>query len=231
VVNHKGPILNLPEGYHHSWAVQILPYLERGSVYRHFDFREGVYEPSNQTARATSIGSFLCPSNAFRSQNHYAGCHSDVEAPIDIGNHGVLYLNSHIRLDEISDGPAFTILLGEFVGGPGNLGWASGTRGTLRNTGSPINAKDPLSRPVGAPIGAPVNPNDPALYDAQIAELVDTGVLKVEYVGGFSSHHQGTANFLFCDGSVRNVKNAIDQRIFRALGNRADGTLISDDQF
>src|SRR5438445_10225759 len=37
VVNDKGPILNRPQGYHHGWAVQILPFIERGNVYRRFD--------------------------------------------------------------------------------------------------------------------------------------------------------------------------------------------------
>src|SRR5215471_11731879 len=49
VVNAKGPILNLPQGYHFSWSVQVLPFIERGTVHRRFDFREGVYEPCNET--------------------------------------------------------------------------------------------------------------------------------------------------------------------------------------
>ena len=53
-------------------------------------------------------------------------------------NHGVLYLNSRIRFEEISDGSAFTILLGEKPGGGLDLGWVSGTRSTLRSTGYPL---------------------------------------------------------------------------------------------
>ena len=44
----------------------------------------------------------------------YAACHHDVEAPIDADNHGVFYLNSRTRYDDITDGPAFTILVGEY---------------------------------------------------------------------------------------------------------------------
>ena len=66
VVNEKGPILNLPVGYHYSWIVQILPYMEKVSIYRRFDFREGVYAPSNETARNSRIQSLLCPSKEFR---------------------------------------------------------------------------------------------------------------------------------------------------------------------
>src|SRR5262245_24783321 len=113
VVNDKGPILNLSQGYHYGWAVQVLPFIERGTVHRRFNFREGVYEPSNETARNVSIHTFLCPSNGFPGPMSYAGCHHDVEAPIDADNQGVLFLNSHVAYDDVTDGLAETILLGE----------------------------------------------------------------------------------------------------------------------
>ena len=62
VVNDKGPISNLPSGYHFGWAVQILPYLELSTIYREFDFSQSVYAPRNETARGHRISSFLCPS-------------------------------------------------------------------------------------------------------------------------------------------------------------------------
>ena len=150
VVDEKGPILNLPRGYHHSWVVQILPFLGQNNVYRRFDFRYGVYHPSNMhccsgrdrrrfSARQTHGGAPI----------HYAGCHHDVDAPIDANNRGVLYLNSRIGYDDITDGLACTILLGEMVGGGPTLGWASGTRATLRNTGRRINEPDFLFPAMG----------------------------------------------------------------------------------
>src|SRR5204862_6985407 len=113
------------------WVVQILPFLERGTVYRRFDLRSGLYEPENETARGARISTFLCPSDLLGQMN-YSGCHHDVEAPIDADNHGVLYLNSHVAYADITDGPAYTVLLGEVRSSP-SLGWASGTRATLRN--------------------------------------------------------------------------------------------------
>src|SRR5437588_8984077 len=100
VVNDKGPILNLPQGYHYGWAVQLLPFIEQRNIYRRFDFRQGVYEPSNETARNLRIWTFLCPSSSRPGPMNYAGCHHDVEAPIDADNQGVLFLNSHVRYDD-----------------------------------------------------------------------------------------------------------------------------------
>ncbi len=64
------------------------------------------------------------------------GCHHDQEAPIDENNTGVLFLNSRLRFSEVLDGLSQTILIGEFADAAESRGWVSGTRSTLRNTGS-----------------------------------------------------------------------------------------------
>ena len=89
VVNDKGPIQNIPRGYHFGWAVQILPFLEHRNLYRQFDFHHGVYEGRNVTVQGGRMATFLCPSDPWSGPNNYVGCHHDVEAPIDADNHGV----------------------------------------------------------------------------------------------------------------------------------------------
>lgn len=224
VVEPKGPILNVSRGYHMGWVVQILPYIEQQNRYRNIDFRHGAYADENITALGYHIGIFYCPSSPGGAT--YAGCHHDVEAPIDADNHGVLYLNSHIRYDDIADGPAYTILLGEATSGMG-MGWASGTRETLRNTGSPINAPDPTV-PSGRSRFGILPPKE---RREEFEVLVDDGVVPIAYVGGFSSRHGFGANFIFCDGSAHFIKQSIDAQVFRRLGHRADGELVGDDQF
>jgi prepilin-type processing-associated H-X9-DG protein len=223
VVDGKGPITNVPRGYHMGWAVQILPFIEHGNIYRHVDFRRGVYDVANTTAVATRLGLFVCPSSRGGATS-YAGCHHDVEAPIDADNHGVLYLNSHVGYDDITDGPACTILLGEAANNL-LLGWASGTRDTLRNTGSPINARDPTI-PLGKTPFA-----TPAEQRAEFESRVDDGLIPLNSVGGFSSKHGMGANFLFCDGSARFLRQQIDPHVYRRLGNRADGEIIGGEQY
>ena len=39
------------------------------------------------------------------------------------------------------------------------------------------------------------------------------------------------SNFLFCDGTVRFLKNSVSQRVYQLLGHRADGEPISDAAF
>ncbi len=239
VVNNKGPIQNVPRGYHFGWAVQILPFLEQKNLYRQFDFRHGLYEGRNVTVQSGRMTTFLCPSSPWAGSTNYMGCHHDLEAPIDVDNHGVLFLNSHVRYDDITDGPAYTILLGESRGGA-SLSWASGTRATLRNTGSSMNEPDPTA-PVAASSrrGTGIVASRPwgsgyssaAESQAEIQALINAGVLPISFVGGFSSYHPFGANFLFCDGSVHFLKQSINPSVYRFLGNRADGELIDSDQY
>jgi prepilin-type N-terminal cleavage/methylation domain-containing protein/prepilin-type processing-associated H-X9-DG protein len=230
VVNETGPIINLPRGYHHNWVVQILPFIGQDNIYRRFDFRQGVYDPSNQTAVGVKVQSLMCPSDARSPMISYAGCHHDADAPIAADNRGVLYLNSRIRSDDISDGLGQTIMLGEMRGGGPTLGWASGTRSTLRNTGSPLNTPDPLTMAPSIQGRQVIERHGPAEYEG-IEAMADDGLWPVERTGGFSSWHPASSNFLFCDGSVRTVSASINRRVYQLLGSRDDGEPISGDAF
>jgi prepilin-type processing-associated H-X9-DG protein len=208
VVDLKGPIQNTPDGFHHSWIIQILPNMEQGGLALSIDRNESVYEASNRGVGATRLNALMCPGDRKSSTlagigvSSYAACHHDVEAPIDTDNHGVFYLNSRVRLGDVLDGTSTTIFVGEKIIQPGDLGWMSGTRATLRNTGSAINAKVP-----------------PAL------------VMSDFYVGGFSSRHAGGAHFCFGDGSVRFLAETIHPDVYRYLGNRDDGEPVPDRPF
>ena len=230
VVNDKGPIRNLPEGYHHGWIVQILPFIGQQNIYNHFDLNESVYDPANDTVAGIKFATLICPSDGRRGFDNYAGCHHDAPAPIGSGDHGVLYLNSKVRYDEITDGTAYTILLGEIRHEDVTLGWVSGTNSTLRNTGTLLVEREPIVRPVILKPGRAGNtPRDELL--ALVEDAAEDGSWPVDLTGGFASNHPGLCNFLFCDGSARSVKKMVDERVFRLLGNRADGEMIDSDAY
>jgi len=204
-VDPNRPIQNTPSGYHFGWIAQILPQLEQPALYTALDFSVGVHDKKNAATVARKVNVLICPSGMqLQTGSHcsYPACHHDLEAPIDIDNAGVMFLNSSFRRDDLFDGASNTIFVGETS--EWGMNWAVGTRDTLRNTGSPINGV--------------VIPT----VNAQSAYITK---LKPTEVGGFSSPHSAGANFLLGDGSVRFISENLTMRVFRQLGNRADGAL------
>ena len=261
VIDQAGPVVETPSSYQFSWITQILPFIEQKNVSSHLDFNAGIYRVNNLTVRGVAMSVLLCPSEGFgrnafggaggaRSQavniadpghTNYAACHNDAEGPIDAKNNGVFFLNSRVRSVEIEDGLTHTIFLGEKRPPGDELGWASGTRATLRNTGTPINQTklDPndlndflsgFAQEI-APNGPGDSPNPDGPPPVQPAQVPPAQAPAPITVGGFGSPHPNGSNFLFGDGSVRFLKASINERIFRLLGNRADGEPIGDDQF
>ncbi|WP_166822166.1 DUF1559 domain-containing protein [Thalassoroseus pseudoceratinae] len=227
VVNPTGPIRSVPEGYHMSWMVQLLPYVEQVQMFRQFDFSKSIYAPENAKVRAVALNTYFCPSSpgpqVRESGDHivdfddpvppaveiavtnYAACHNSTEEPIDTDNSGVMFLNSAIRYQDIPDGSSNTIFVGEKFIDLDDLGWGSGTRSSLRNT-SRLN-------------------NDSAFSREPDANFVAAEPLAV---GGFGSFHAGGAQFAFGDGSVRFMSENLEPAVFQSLGHRSDGMLIGD---
>ena len=131
VVNGDGPSQSAATGYLHSWLSQLLPHLEQAAAYAAINFAVGAHAVENTTIRKTKIDLFVCPSDWSRSgsANNYAGCHHHMEAPIAADNTGVLFLNSAISPDDITDGKAQTFTLGERLTEQGTGGMA------VRNAG------------------------------------------------------------------------------------------------
>jgi prepilin-type N-terminal cleavage/methylation domain-containing protein len=228
VVSEHGPIRNLPVGFHHSWAVQILPFIGEPNAYNHFNLKLSAYDSANDTVAGITIKTLICPST--RQGPSYAGCHNDTSTPIDSNNHGVLYLNSRVGYDEVIDGTAYTILLGEILNWGPSLGWTSGTRSTLRDTGTAVNDFHAFNQAAKVAPGTPGRSDRDELFET-IAALAEDGLWPVELTGGFASKHPESCNFLFCNGSVRAVPRSVNAYVYRCLGNRADGEPISSNAY
>jgi hypothetical protein len=251
-IAERGPIRNVAKGNHISWLVQILPYIQERNTYNNIDLSAGAYAPQNADARRLSIAMFKCPSyagleNPQTPLSNYAGCHNAVEAPIAENNDGVLFLNSHIRDKDITDGAANTIFAGEKNGSQWDLGWMSGTRATLRNCGTPLDetmlddgphryapmpGQEPVEMPAVAEKTADVE--KPAATEtgesvektAEPEKPAEAKTYSDLYVGGFGSYHPYGVNFLFGDGAVHFTSIDIDLKLLEQLGNRADGKLL-----
>jgi prepilin-type N-terminal cleavage/methylation domain-containing protein/prepilin-type processing-associated H-X9-DG protein len=211
----KGPILHRPQGYHHNWIVQILPYFEEMNTYQHIDFAVGVYAPANQPVYDLVLPILKCPSlwGSEANSSDYAGVHHDVEAAIDVTNSGTFFLNSAVRQRDVRDGLSHTAFLGEKLPDVVGLGWMSGTRATLRNMGSPFGGAGTFGGLTSGPI---------ELENGNLGAAEAVGLP----VGTFGSQHPGGAQFAFGDGHVRFLSSDIDPAALQQMGHRADGQLI-----
>lgn len=213
VTNPEGPIRNEEVGQHLGWIATVLPYIEENALFQRLDRDAGAYADVNRQVRVAYIQVLQCPSDGSSitesgepSLSNYAGCHHDVESAIDETNNGLMYLNSHVIYSDIYDGSTHTILLGEMLNDEQSLGWLSGTRASLRNTG-------------GFYSNLEVKRDGAGSSQVQLESALS--------VGGFGSRHGGSvANMMFADGAVRPISSQIDLAILRKLGHRADGEII-----
>jgi prepilin-type N-terminal cleavage/methylation domain-containing protein len=226
VVDWSGPVRSTPEtGYKFGWIAQILPEIDEGVRYRKIDFTKSVYQTFDKKKLAMlpmPIPLLHCPSSPGKGVA-YAGCHNDVEAPIDVDNHGVLFLNSRVRLRDVTDGLSYTIFLGEKDSA--GINWALGTNETLRNTGSA-----PRKGTIPSAYNNVLTPPPVEIPEAETnaeAEKARADAVALA-VGGFGSPHFSGAYFGLGDGSVKFISANIDTVTYQRLGNREDGDPIGE---
>jgi len=254
--NATGPIVSKEDEtqYHMNWIVQILPYLEQQNVYNHIDFTNSVYSPANSPVRVRQMQTLICPTdpNTYGKTvglTTYCGVHHDYEAPIDVNQNGVLFLNSAIHYEQVTDGSSNTIYVMEARANTGaDLGWMSGTRATLRNGVKWTNraemeaaAKTQTTPPVATTDGntaaKPAEPVKSNYTSHNYGRGVVPGMppqpltpvnMGADSVGGPSSHHTGGWQNVMGDGSVRFISENIDPKTLRNLTHRADGEMLSE---
>jgi prepilin-type processing-associated H-X9-DG protein len=143
-----------------------------------------------------------------------------------------------VRYDDVSDGSAHTLFLGEKIPDGWDLPWTSGTRATLRNAGTAINA---LTFKSGLPMARAPDEFVPELENflpaeeekpdaaAGVAAAPATGPTSGPgsplFVGGFGSEHVGGAQFAFGDGHVQFLSASISGPVLMQLANRKDGQM------
>jgi prepilin-type N-terminal cleavage/methylation domain-containing protein/prepilin-type processing-associated H-X9-DG protein len=215
-VNETGPVVTgLATDNHFGWTAQILPQLDEVKLWNQFDFSKTSYQLSTPPLRPRIMS---CPSNPSfgTAPICYAGCYHDSAAPIDVDNNGVLFLNSSVRLQDITDGQPYTLLIGEHLASSSLSAWYQGSENTLRYlSGDGIEQANSAS----SKISTYYERTDP-----QAAQQASTQPIPPQK---FGSWHTGGANIALADGSVRFLSTNIDGSVLRRLGNRHDGEVIA----
>lgn len=220
-----------PEPYRFmSWRPRLLPYLEQDALWRQavegYRARSKEYPPPSPPHPFTTIvTAFGCPADdrvrqvALVWDTVPVACSSflGVSGTRQTRHDGVLYIDSSIRLGEITDGTSQTLLVGERPHSADNhLGWWYAGTGQSGD-GSAAAVMSVRERVVSVwGLGCPPGPYHftPGRLDNQCDAF------------HFWSLHSGGANFLFADGSVRFLSYSADP-ILPALATRAGGEVVA----
>lgn len=155
------------------------------------------------------------------------------------------------KISDFTDGTSNTLAIGEtskfrdeaagvfnignvvnYWGGPGTPGYTNDTRisgGAF--TVPKINAKPSKTDGSASAIGACGGPFSTPQYGNSIGWGAPNTACQNLGQFGFRSNHAGGANFAFCDGSVRFLKETINWTTYQALGTRGGGEVVSADSY
>jgi prepilin-type N-terminal cleavage/methylation domain-containing protein/prepilin-type processing-associated H-X9-DG protein len=211
-----------------GWAAFLLDDLEQGNLRQQINFALDIGHAANATARTQTLAIYRCPSDAAPTtftaggtsvaiaHGSYVAMFGVPEIADDPGaGDGVFFRNSRIRFADITDGTSNTAMIGERSSNLAMATW----------TGSVTGAFVPPRPSSGyGPEGAPVL----ILGHTGEAAEAHTPNAAVNHVDDFWSRHPQGVNFLFADGSVRNINDSINPVVWEALGTRAGGEPFSD---
>jgi len=241
------------------WTVLILPFVEESALYEDFNFTErfrSIYSESptsgaNFTASNRIVSSYHCPSFPAPDGLHtnYFGVmgggqgdafwvHSGSMPGRALWNNGTLFLNSKIRMRDLTDGTSNTLVIGETkyqLGPKGRanplerIGWASSIR-PCNNATSGVTAAV-TDVPINAYRGDG-NSEDTLFTDGNVANLRGhvSGTPATYNLQGraFSSSHPGGCHFAFGDGSVHFLSENVDLVTLNNLAIRDDGEVVGE---
>ncbi len=260
--------------YGHTAMSYILPFLEDGALYNIMNFSRPYNSPQQNTAYATLVSVYLCPSDSAAvrldptmfiglPQTSYApvrGLRENIfwsQSPANASNRcgandseGLFGANIAYRVADVIDGTSNTMMFGETsrfkeeestqsffsfwnicaawtgppaVGGPA---WP----GDVRITGGAFVVPQ-LNAPPVTNGGPACQENVAAPHSLNWNLPADNPPCLMLGQWGFRSRHPGGANFLFSDGSVKFIKNGVNYLVYRSLGTRASGEVISSDAY
>ena len=238
--------------YNHTGFVALLPYIEQDNLFKQYNY---AYVSSSSTGNApqnpvgpdpsptnpnrlvaqTFVKVYSCPSDTNpppqvtsvpRTTNFYerdgtrrsnylfsTGAYTDYDADwANTGQHarGAFGNNGAASITNMIDGTSNTVAIGEStqIHTSSSYGpyWGAGTHTAVHGRGYYVDFTP--NYPYGACSG---NANR-----------------KCTYAWGFSSlHGGGVTNFVFCDGSVKGLRDGLDYLVFRALQTPEGGEVIN----
>ena len=227
-----------------SYHARILPYIEQTNLYSQVSDVIGTDAGTQTSAkqvlagRTTRIGIFQCPShpsgtgstakNNYQLSTYNAVCgttsfnNDQMDQLTDIGYraNGIFFLNSRVRIGDITDGTSNTLMVAEVPddlrGAPNSMP-GSDRRYNFTAGGDGNPPTDATESMIGMETDDPINANT----RNAAGQFNGDG----EYAG---SYHTGGAQFCLADGSVRFISENISMTTYRRLATRDGGEVVGE---
>ncbi len=239
-----------PAGKFVGWRPLILPFIEQTGLQKLYDFDSNWWEGTNPTAAGVTVKTFLCPSTPNRREILSAVAKPPrpaVTFPVPIAGadyeaiqgvqpsavnptlynafnrFSVMHRNSANSFRDITDGSTNTIMVVECAGRP------TVYRGRREN---PTLANDQGI--------CWADSEGPFSFDGANSSGTVEGCLPANGCNSTMnrkndnepySFHSGMANFLFADGRVQSISEAVDFNVFAALCTRGANEVISGSEY
>jgi len=229
-----------------AYGAMLLASMEQQPLYQALNVNLPCWLPANSTGASTVVGTFLCPSVSASSRtfkvldqpgqalaefarSHYV-LNAGNEEPwgYQVQDHqgiadGPFYRNSLVRIANITDGLSSTLFMGEHTSILSDKTWVGVVPGavvcpTPRFAFSTCDFAATLV----------LTHSGPAAGEGGVIHPPNA---RSNHVCQMYSEHPGGANILLGDGSVRFIKESINQRTWAGLATCRGGEVISADQY
>jgi prepilin-type N-terminal cleavage/methylation domain-containing protein/prepilin-type processing-associated H-X9-DG protein len=230
--NHVLPagVTSKSPAFRMTWLARLLPYVEQEPLWRAtlgaYDYQPVPFVNPPHIGFAYPVKVFTCPADSRVSLPQPTHQNRRVALTSYVGvlgtdytrSDGCLFLDSRVRLSDVTDGTSSTLLTGERP--PSTdfwYGWWYAGDGQA-GSGSPDMLLGARDRNAGARFAANCPPGPYHFGPGRLTEQCD--------LFHFWSPHAGGANFLFADGSVRFLRYDADA-VLPALTTRAGGEAVT----
>ncbi len=256
VAHYESTNGSFPPGVGYSFLSRILPYIEETNLSHQMNFAGGLQSAAMDTVRSLTVGLYLCPADFARAEGgqsfgwtSYAGCRGRGDQKY--GDDGMFRPRpgSVVRAAEVTDGLSSTALLSEWLRG-GILSTDKDPRRPVFHTPERLTKPEEYDRFAvlcqsldisTARINFNFKGQDwlwgeygKSLYNHVVPVDSKTCLNGTAYQLGAwtaSSLHPGGIHVGFADGGVRFIRQTIDLNVWRALGSRNGGEVLTQDGF
>lgn len=216
-----------------SLFTSILPMVDQGNAYRHYDFNLTNSDPVNVEVTGQVIPYYLCPtsperrsvpgcdSDAGRAPGNYAANMGSKDynqhweffgVPQPSQNGAIVYTNSRdgkTKMRDFTDGATHTLMVGETAYNLPDYKFTSGDC-----MGDPRYSFTYWSVPYPGATACTTE------YAFNPHDIADDGIYDDGWLRSFRSDHRGGVHFLMVDGSVHFINEDIDANLLDALATR-----------